>query len=395
MTKSCLQSSRLRSRPSRHCATIARSGGRGFFPRLSGEVLAGQSRPGLDWERSTPAELARRSLYVYVRRTMPVPVLEAFDYSNTASPLSERGLTTVAPQALILLNDEFMQTQAAAFALRLAQESGPSPQQRLRRGFQLAVGREPTRRETALALAFLAQQEKAFASVRSRLTFRPEVPPSLSVDYMGRLQAADFLVGPADGWTYHRGRWSGAYEGIRAVDRARGPFALCRHESFADGTVEAKLVLHQASESAGFLFRAQADGDELRGYEVLLDPRRGRVALRRHAKEAAFLAESLFALQTGQLLSVRVQASGPRLRVWLNGGARPLLDVTDPEPLTAAGRVGLKAWGAALSLDDLVLRVGDRTVRPGDAWPLPAARDRALGALCLMLLNLNEVVYVD
>src|SRR6185369_4975757 len=55
-------------------------GGRGFFPRLSGEVLAGQSRPGLDWEVSSSEEQARRSLYAYVRRTMSVPMLEAFDY---------------------------------------------------------------------------------------------------------------------------------------------------------------------------------------------------------------------------------------------------------------------------------------------------------------------------
>ena len=85
-----------------------RMGGRGFFPRLSGEVLAGQSRPGLDWEISSPEELSRRSLYAYVRRTMSVPMLDAFDYSNTTSPLNERPVTTVAPQSLLLLNDDFM-----------------------------------------------------------------------------------------------------------------------------------------------------------------------------------------------------------------------------------------------------------------------------------------------
>src|SRR5262249_26095112 len=42
-------------------------GGRGFFPHLGGEVLAGQSRPGLDWEVSSEAEKSRRSVYAYVR----------------------------------------------------------------------------------------------------------------------------------------------------------------------------------------------------------------------------------------------------------------------------------------------------------------------------------------
>jgi hypothetical protein len=99
-------------------------GGRGFFPHLSGEVLAGQSRPGLDWELSSADELSRRSLYAYVRRTMTVPMLDTFDYSNTTSPLSERPVTTVAPQALLLLNDTFMREQAAAFADRLEKELG-------------------------------------------------------------------------------------------------------------------------------------------------------------------------------------------------------------------------------------------------------------------------------
>jgi hypothetical protein len=65
-------------------------GGRGFFPYLSGEVLAGQSRPGLDWELSSAAEKSRRSHYAYVRCTMTVLMLDTFDYSDTTSPLGER-----------------------------------------------------------------------------------------------------------------------------------------------------------------------------------------------------------------------------------------------------------------------------------------------------------------
>src|SRR5262249_2195900 len=75
----------------------ARMGGPGFFPHLAGEVLAGDSRPGQDWEIATRAESSRRSLYAYVRRTTPVPEFENFDYNNTTSPLGERPVTTVAP----------------------------------------------------------------------------------------------------------------------------------------------------------------------------------------------------------------------------------------------------------------------------------------------------------
>jgi hypothetical protein len=260
-------------------------GGRGFFPRLSGEVLAGQSRPGLDWEVSTSDELSRRSLYAYVRRTMSVPMLDAFDYSNTTSPLNERPVTTVAPQSLLMLNDEFMQQQAAALSARITKDVGDKTERFIQRGFQLAVGREPTKRERQLARYFIQRQQESYTSLSTRLTFRPDVPTSLSVSYMDKLQPQHFLIGPTTNWSYYRGHWSSAYEGIRTVDRERGPFALSSMPNFSNGVVEAKIVLHTACESAGLLFRASAKENELHGYEVRFEPREHQVVLRRHAGE--------------------------------------------------------------------------------------------------------------
>jgi hypothetical protein len=90
-----------------------------------------------------------------------------------------------------------------------------------------------------------------------------------------------------------------------------------------------------------------------------------------------------------------VQVTDARIRVWLGDDAKPLLDFHDSKPMLAGGRVGARSWGAALSIDDLV-------VRPEGAVPV-AIRDpelapperRALQAFCLLLLNLNEVAYVD
>src|SRR5258708_29045742 len=146
-------------------------GGRGFFPHLGAEVLAGASRPGLDWELSTPEEQSRRSLYAYIRRTMLVPALDNFDYSNTTSPLGERTVTTVAPQALMLLNDEFMQGQAAALAGRLASEAGRDRTKQVQRGYRLALNRDPNKVELQTALDFLRRQTRAFEAIQARLTF--------------------------------------------------------------------------------------------------------------------------------------------------------------------------------------------------------------------------------
>lgn len=372
-----------------------RMGGRGFFPHLSGEVLAGQSRPGLDWELSNAEEKSRRSLYAYVRRTMTVPMLDTFDYSNTTSPLSERPVTTVAPQALLLLNDTFMREQAAAFADRLEKDA-PTSDSFINRGFQLAVGREPSKRERQLAREFVARQEREFAGLRTRMTFRPDVPTSLAVSYMDTLMPEQFLLGPANGWNYQRGRWSAPYESIRTVERDAGPFALAAASAFSNGVVTASLFLHTANESAGVLFRATTKDHEARGYEVTLEPREQRLSLRRLANEATVLAHAATDVPMARSVPLKIEFEGARLRVWLGDSAQPVLDCTDPKPLLSAGEVGVRSWGAALSVDDLVLKPAETTttIAVRDEQLAAPAR-RAREALCLLLLNLNEVVYVD
>jgi len=372
-----------------------RMGGRGFFPRLSGEVLAGQSRPGLDWEISDPSELSRRSLYTYVRRSMMVPILETFDYSNTTSPLSERQTTTVAPQSLLLLNDAFLQQQARAFAARLVRESGNTAEDLVRRGFQLAIGRLPSSSESRLALEFLKRQEIDFNDLRPRLTFRPDVPLSLSVDYMGKLQPEHFFVGPGAGWTYFRGRWSGAYEGIRSLDRDRGPFALWQGTLASNLVIEARLLPHTAFESGGLLFRTTVQDEAAIGYELLVEPRDQRVRLRRHGDTVITLATAPAVISDGRHLPIRIEMIHDRIRVWAGGASQPLIDFHDPAPILLAGHVGVRAWGAALSVDDLVLHPsGSGTSPVWDASQDPP-RSRALQSLCLLLLNLNEVVYIE
>lgn len=371
-------------------------GGRGFFPHLNGEVLAGQSRPGLDWERSSALEQARRSIYIFLRRTMLVPLLETLDYNNTTSPLAERPITTVAPQALMLLNGDWAQARATALAERLAREAGEDPAARIRLGVQLVSGRRPTLREVELATSFLARQTASYGEIRSRLTFRPDVPASLYDAYRNQLQPSEYLRGPGTGWAYYSGRWSEPYEGIRTLDRQRGPFALWTGQAFADGQIEAGLLLHSASEGASILLRSEAEKNEQRGYEVFFDPRQQRLALRRHQAQVTTLAEAAASIPTSRPFPIRIQAAGGRIQIWIHGRAAPVLDATDPEPLTAVGRMGVRSAGAALSLDGLTLRTLGQSFHPGaECGETPGPEELAWQSFCLLLLNLNEFVYVD
>jgi hypothetical protein len=384
-------------------------GGRGFFPHLNGEVLAGESRPGLDWELSSEAERSRRSIYIYVRRTMLAPLFEAFDYNTTSSPLPERPVTTVAPQALMLLNSDWAHQRARAFAVRLARETSAEPRQGIERAYQLAFGRAPSTNEYRLALNFLDCQAQGFKMVHSRLTFAPDVPNALFADYLKQLRPGEFLRGPTNGWQYYRGRWSSPYEGIRAMDRSRGPFALWQSEPFTDATITAEVTLNAACESGSILFRSVAQEEEQRGYELQFDPRQQQVRLLRQGNELVMLASAGGALPVGHALPVRITISGPRVRVWLRTADSPVLDETDLQPVTAPGRLGVRSIGAPISFDHLLLETEGRTLQVWKSAPKAGAagteaiscdsdreiQERAWASFCLMLLNLNEFIYVD
>jgi len=139
-------------------------GGPGVYPKISRAVLETQSRPGDGWGKSSPAESSRRSIYVYVKRTLLVPELEVLDFPNTEEACEQRVVSTVAPQALTFLNGEFIHEQAEAFAKRLMHEAGPDDAARVQRAYQLAYARSAEPRELQAVLGFLEKQRAQIAA---------------------------------------------------------------------------------------------------------------------------------------------------------------------------------------------------------------------------------------
>ena len=82
--------------------------GPGFTPTLAAEALEGLSRKSAAWSASPPAEQRRRSVYMHTSRSLVDPLLTTFDFVDTTMVCSRRETSTVAPQALALLNDPFM-----------------------------------------------------------------------------------------------------------------------------------------------------------------------------------------------------------------------------------------------------------------------------------------------
>ena len=91
------------------------------------------------------------------------PFLALFDGADPNASTAERLTSTTALQALFLMNDAFLHDQAQGFAARLMSERSDDSG-RLKRAYELAVGRPASADEQAEAMGFL---ERARASLRA------------------------------------------------------------------------------------------------------------------------------------------------------------------------------------------------------------------------------------
>jgi mono/diheme cytochrome c family protein len=143
--------------------------GPSVFPKIPQEVLAGQSVPGQGWLKTrgggydpqTHEAGNRRSVYASVKRSLQVPILINHDQADTDSSCPVRYTTTVPTQALGMLNSEFTNEMAAAFAARLSKENGDLKQQ-IDRAIRLTTARVPTDAERQKDAAFVGQLKEKF-----------------------------------------------------------------------------------------------------------------------------------------------------------------------------------------------------------------------------------------
>jgi hypothetical protein len=112
------------------------------------------------WKVSeNPRDHNRRSVYVFVKRNQPYPLLETFDWANPQVVHSHRDVTTTAPQALALINSDLVYEWSQALAGRVIREAGADESARLERLFRILYSRAPDAFEKSTLLAFLDSQE--------------------------------------------------------------------------------------------------------------------------------------------------------------------------------------------------------------------------------------------
>ena len=107
--------------------------------------------------------MRRRSLYFTVKRSHLIPTMTLFDAPDALGGLGQRSATTVAPQALALLNSPRVRRYAAALAARARPDASVPLPEAVDRAYRLALARPPSADELLDALAFLRSRPEATA----------------------------------------------------------------------------------------------------------------------------------------------------------------------------------------------------------------------------------------
>ena len=108
------------------------------------------SRKSIDPDRST-----RRTVYLPIRRSNLSSLFNLFDFGDGTTSTETRSETNVAPQALYMMNSQFVASRAANLAGRAKQWPG-SPDDKMQRVWRQVLGRDAAAAELAAGRDFLA-----------------------------------------------------------------------------------------------------------------------------------------------------------------------------------------------------------------------------------------------
>ena len=106
----------------------------------------------------------RRSVYVQVRRSLPLGMLEPFDMATLSPNCELRPVSTVAPQALLMMNNDLVIHEAFQFASRIQGVVGDDPASQVTKAWSTAFGRPPTTDQVAAGVVFLRDQTQQIAA---------------------------------------------------------------------------------------------------------------------------------------------------------------------------------------------------------------------------------------
>jgi mono/diheme cytochrome c family protein len=106
--------------------------------------------------------MKRRSIYFQIKRSQLIPLMNLFDAPDSLVGIGQRPSTTVAPQALALLNNAHVRSYARGLADRVLPRAKDSTADAVRYAYRLALGRPPEPDELIATLDFLLSQTERY-----------------------------------------------------------------------------------------------------------------------------------------------------------------------------------------------------------------------------------------
>jgi len=135
-------------------------GGPSVQPYIDPTLYQGSSGRTWNGKAEDDPSTWRRSLYVFTKRSIPVPMLDVFDKPDGIGACARRNRSTTSIQSLIMMNSGFMDLQTRKLADRLQADAGSDPGRQVDRAYALALGRAPQPRERALAVDFIQSSNR-------------------------------------------------------------------------------------------------------------------------------------------------------------------------------------------------------------------------------------------
>lgn len=139
-------------------------------PAMGGTLFTGENRkyvPGYPNSSYDRYDSRRRSIYLPVVRSNLYDMFQAFDFADPSFSSGERATTTVAPQALFLMNGKIVHEQIRAWTNKLLADRALTPPARIARIYEQALGRVASDGEVARGLDFVRRLEAQLAAQKT------------------------------------------------------------------------------------------------------------------------------------------------------------------------------------------------------------------------------------
>ena len=163
-------------------------------PGLYEQVVTQKDNPKATYEQGSGADLHRRSLYTYWKRSVPHPAMLAFDAPFRETCTVKRSRTNTPMQALTLMNDPTFVEAAKFLAGRMIREGGDAAAGRIAHGFWLVLARPPEAAELALLTTALARFQEEYAAAPAEATALLEIGDAPDDESLAAAAARDLAA---------------------------------------------------------------------------------------------------------------------------------------------------------------------------------------------------------